>query len=75
MRIYGLFAFVHVASDGIMPVTLVEAWAVSKRTTLTKTNPSMIVTVKKALESSFFTVQPQTIVGWGFNKRVFVKVS
>ena len=58
VRLYGLFALVHVVFVLIVPETS-EACAVLKRSVLTKINPIIIIAVKNVLKSDLlFTRHP-----------------
>jgi hypothetical protein len=76
VRLYGLFAFVHVASELIMPVTSVDALTLLKCAVLTKINPLIIIATKNKLGSDlFFTIIPLTRVRSVFYKKGFCKDS
>jgi hypothetical protein len=63
VSIYGLFAFVHVVSELITPVTSVEACTVLKCTVPAKVNPLIMMTVKNAIRSDFRIAFP-TLTNW-----------
>jgi hypothetical protein len=59
VRLYGLFVFVHVVSDLIMPLTGVEVCASPKDTLLIKANPLIIRAINSIVKVSFGKTIPK----------------